>query len=98
MRWQTDLDGQTREIAIIRVALLNRLDYAFNQHVPRHTAPEGMSDELCHAIKDWQASTLFDAKQRAVLAYADAMTLNVQGRTMCSTRLSRTSTRSKSSS
>jgi alkylhydroperoxidase family enzyme len=78
VRWQTQLDGQTREIAIIRIGLLNKLDYVFQQHVPRHTAPEGLTDAQCKALKDWQASDAFDAKQRAVLALTDAMTCDVQ--------------------
>lgn len=78
VRWQTGLDGQTREIAIIRIGLLNKLDYVFQQHVPKHSAPEGLTEAQCEALKDWQASDAFDARQRAVLAFTDAMTCDVQ--------------------
>ena len=76
-RWKTELDGVTREIAIIRVALLNGVDYVVNAHVPAYTAPEGMSQELCDALADWERSPLFTDAQRATLAYTDAMTRHV---------------------
>ena len=78
VRWKTALDGQTREIVIIRVGLLNRVDYVFNAHVPKYAVQEGLTVAQCHSLKDWENSPLFDAKQRAILAYTDAMTRNVQ--------------------
>lgn len=78
VRWQTDLDGKIREIAIIRIGILNRVDYVIKAHVPAFAVREGLSVEQCTALNDWQSSTLFDAQQRAALAYADAMTREVQ--------------------
>ena len=78
VRWKTELDGQTREIVIIRVGLLNRVDYVFNAHVPKYAVQEGLTVEQCHALKDWSSSPLFDVKQRAILAYTDAMTRDIQ--------------------
>ncbi len=76
-RFATALDGRLREIAIIRVGYLNRTDYVVKQHVPELSAPEGLSQAECDALADWQKSPLFSARERAGLAYADAMTRDV---------------------
>lgn len=78
VRWKTELDGQTREIVTIRIGILNRCDYVFKAHVPAYTAPEGLTREQCDALAAWRNSTLFDARQRAALAYTDAMTRDIQ--------------------
>ncbi|HVY58672.1 MAG TPA: carboxymuconolactone decarboxylase family protein [Xanthobacteraceae bacterium] len=77
VRWKTQLDGRLRELVIIRIAILNRTDYVLNQHVPHLALADGVSEEECAALNDWQASPLFDARERAVLAYTDAMTRDV---------------------
>ncbi len=76
-RFKSALDGRLREIAIIRVAWLNRTSYVRNQHVPQLSAPEGLSQAECDALADWQNSHFFSARERAALAYADAMTRQV---------------------
>jgi len=78
VRWQTQLDGQTRELAIIRIGYLNRVDYVLAQHVPAYALQEGLTQEQCDALADWAPSPLFDAKQRAILAYTDSMTRDIQ--------------------
>ena len=78
VRWQTQLDGQTRELAIIRIGILNRVEYVLAQLVPAYALQEGLTMEQCDALADCSSSPFFDAKQRAVLAYADAMTRDVQ--------------------
>jgi alkylhydroperoxidase family enzyme len=77
IRGQSLLDGALRELVILRVAVLNRAPYEFGQHAPVALA-EGLSQAQVDAVRDWQGSALFDARQRDVLAYADAMTLQVQ--------------------
>jgi len=77
IRGQTQLDGALRELVILRVAVLNRAPYEFAQHAPVALA-EGLTQAQVDAVAGWQASTLFDARARGVLAYADAMTLQVQ--------------------
>jgi AhpD family alkylhydroperoxidase len=74
VRWKTSLDGALRELVIIRVAILNRVDYVLNQHVPKLALAEGLTLEQCEALADWRGSRLFTDAQRAALAYADAMT------------------------
>jgi len=76
-RFRTALDGRLREIVIVRVAHLNRTAYVFKQHVPQLSAPEGLSDAECDALADWRDATTFTPRERAALAYADAMTRDV---------------------
>ena len=48
-RWQTDLDGQTREIAIYRVGVLNKVDYVVQAHHV-YALQEGLTAEQCEAL------------------------------------------------
>jgi AhpD family alkylhydroperoxidase len=77
VRQQCELPGAIREMVIMRIAHLNGAPYEAEQHAPLARA-EGMSDAQIEALNDWQGSSLFDARQRAVLSYCDAMTRNVQ--------------------
>jgi 4-carboxymuconolactone decarboxylase len=77
VRWRTQLGGRLREMVIIRIALLNRAQYIITQHVPKLALAEGLSEAECEALSDWRNSTLFNESDRAVLAYADAMTRDV---------------------
>jgi 4-carboxymuconolactone decarboxylase len=77
-RYKTALDGRLREIAIIRVAYLNRVAYVVKQHVPQLSVPEGLSVVESEALADWQNSDVFDARERAALAYTDAMSRDIQ--------------------
>jgi AhpD family alkylhydroperoxidase len=77
IRGQMQLDGALRELVILRVAVLNRAPYEFAQHAPVALA-EGVSQPQLDAVRAWQDSALFDARERAVLAYTDAMTQQVQ--------------------
>jgi len=76
-RFKTALDGRLREIVIIRVGFLNRTDYVVKQHVPALALPEGLSEAECAALADWHNSQFFSARERAVLAFADAMTREI---------------------
>ena len=76
-RSKTALDGRLREIVIVRVGYLNRTRYVVSQHVPELTAPEGLRPDECDALADWRSSKFFDARERAALAYADAMTRDI---------------------
>jgi 4-carboxymuconolactone decarboxylase len=77
VRHKTRLSGRLREIVIIRIALINRVDYVIAQHVPKLALADGVSLAECEALRDWQASGLFSGEERAALAYADAMTREV---------------------
>ncbi len=77
IRGETVLDGALRELVILRVAVLNRAPYEFAQHAPVALA-EGLSQAQVGAVRAWQDSARFGARARDVLAYTDAMTLQVQ--------------------
>ena len=77
VRWKTQLDGRLREIVIIRIAYLNDVPYVIRQHVPQLAEAEGVTPEEWEALKDWENSPLFDARERAALAFADSMTRDV---------------------
>ncbi len=77
VRAETVLDGSLRELVILLVAVLNRAPYEFAQHAPVALA-EGLSQPQIDAVCAWRASALFDPLQRDVLAYAEAMTVQVQ--------------------
>jgi len=76
-RFKSALDGRLREIVIIRVGYLNETEYVVKQHVPQLSVPEGLSEAESGALVDWQKSKFFDARERAALAYADAMTRDI---------------------
>ena len=77
VRWGTEIDGRLREIVIIRLGHLVGSAYILRQHVPALAAGEGMSEAECDALRDWRPSGLFDDRERATLAYVDAMTLEL---------------------
>src|SRR5438128_5987895 len=74
VRYGTEIDGQCRELAVIRVAILNNGKYVIHAHGPVYALKEGPTPEQVEALFDWKASRLFTDKQRALLAYTDAMT------------------------
>jgi AhpD family alkylhydroperoxidase len=76
IRHQSLLDGAVRELVIMRVALINGAPYEAEQHAPI-ARKEGVSQAKLDALGEWQACSLFDAKERAVLDYTDAMTRHV---------------------
>jgi alkylhydroperoxidase family enzyme len=77
VRYGTEIDGQCRELAVIRVAILNNVEYVQRAHGPAYALKEGLTPEQVTAIADWQSSRLFTDKQRALLDYTDAMTRNI---------------------
>ena len=77
VRYGTDIDGQSREIAVIRVAVLNKVEYVLRAHGPAYALKEGLTPAQVEALADWRASDLFSGKQRALLAYTDAITREI---------------------
>lgn len=80
VRHQTALDGQSRELAVMRVAILNGVDYILRAHGPTYALKEGLTPDQVEALADWRASRLFNNQQRALLAYVDAMTRDIEVR------------------
>jgi AhpD family alkylhydroperoxidase len=77
IRQKTSLSGALRELIIMRVALLNNAPYEADQHAPI-ALQEGVSQAKLDALGDWRSCPLFDERERAVLAYTDAMTRQIQ--------------------
>jgi len=77
VRYGTEIDGRSRELAVIRVAILNNVEYVVRAHGPAYALKEGLTPEQVEAVGDWKGSSLFDAQQRALLAYTDAMTRDI---------------------
>jgi AhpD family alkylhydroperoxidase len=71
------LPGGLREMIIIRIASLNNAPYEADQHVPI-ALKEGVPQAQLDALAAWRDSALFSSKERAVLAYVDAMTRQIQ--------------------
>ena len=78
VRWKIGLEGRLRELVIIRIGYLNRVDYVIKQHVPELAEAEGLTIAQCNALAEWESSSLFSDSDRAVLAYTDAMSRNIQ--------------------
>lgn len=77
VRYGSEIDGQCRELAVIRVAILNDVEYVQRAHGPAYALKEGLTPEQVRDIADWPASALFTDRQRALLAYTDAMTREI---------------------
>ncbi len=77
IRQQCRLPGRYRELAILRVAVLNRAAYEFDAHVP-FALKEGFSRPELDTLKQDREPAGLTGPDRAVLAYADAMTRNVE--------------------
>jgi Uncharacterized conserved protein len=77
IRQKSTLPGDLRELVIMRVAVLNGAPYEADQHAPI-ALKEGITQAQLDALDKWQESDLFGERERAVLAYTDAMTRQVQ--------------------
>ncbi|MBK6320459.1 MAG: carboxymuconolactone decarboxylase family protein [Dehalococcoidia bacterium] len=66
------LDIATRELAILRTAILHHSLYEWHQHV--HIGRRaGLSDGRILALHHWRASDAFTGPERALLEYVDAL-------------------------
>ncbi|HXG51570.1 MAG TPA: carboxymuconolactone decarboxylase family protein [candidate division Zixibacteria bacterium] len=79
VRWRTEIDGRCRELAVIRIALLNKVDYVVRAHAPAYALREGLTPRQVEGLADWERSpSLYSERERALLAYVDAMTTTVE--------------------
>jgi AhpD family alkylhydroperoxidase len=77
VRYGTEIDGKCRELAVIRVAILNNVEYVVRAHGPAYALKEGLTPAQVEALADWRSSNLYSDKQRALLGYVDAMTHDI---------------------
>jgi AhpD family alkylhydroperoxidase len=76
VRWKSTLPGKIRELVMCRVAAINDAPYEWEAHAPL-ALREGATQAQLDALRDWEGSNVFDAAERAALAYCDAMTRKV---------------------
>jgi alkylhydroperoxidase family enzyme len=72
LRFDVVTPAPLRELAILRTGQILHSDYELDQHIPLAKACD-ITDAQIAALPDWRASTLFDEKQRALLAYTEAV-------------------------
>ena len=70
LRNETSVERVWIEIAIVRAAQHAKGEYELQQHNPM-LLKEGFAREKLDALTEWQSSKLFDARERALLAYTD---------------------------
>jgi alkylhydroperoxidase family enzyme len=68
------LDGAIRELAIMRAGFTQGSRFVFSQHC-KAARRFGVPDEKIEAVRFWSVSDAFDARERAVLAWTDALIL-----------------------
>lgn len=76
IRQNSTISGECRELAILRVAIVNDAEYEYRAHIP-FALKEGIAQQQIDALGKWRESGLFSDAQRAVLAYTDAMTREI---------------------
>jgi AhpD family alkylhydroperoxidase len=78
IRQKTKLSPKLRELIMLRVAVLNRAPYEFDSHRP-HALAAGVTQAQLDALQSQALNaSLFSPLEMAVLAYADAMTRDIQ--------------------
>ena len=77
IRFNTSLDDQARELAIMRVSQLNGADYQFQIHAEKYAPEAGITPQQVAALDGSANSSLFQPSHRALLAYTDAMTVKI---------------------
>ncbi len=68
------LDPVLRELAQTRAGWGKASQFVFSQHC-KSLRGLGVSEERIAAVPHWQVATCFDERERAVMAYADALVL-----------------------
>ena len=68
------LDPKVRELGILRTGYVQGSQFVFSQHCKAARA-FGLTEDQVAGIRHWQVADCFDAKERAVLAWTDALIL-----------------------
>jgi 4-carboxymuconolactone decarboxylase len=77
VRFGTRLDDRVRELVIMRVAALTGCEYVWQVHEAQYAAAAGVTPQQVAALREGSRSSIFDARERALLAYVEAMTRDV---------------------
>jgi 4-carboxymuconolactone decarboxylase len=76
IRNRASLPARFRELAILRIAMLNGAHYEFDAHVP-HALNARVPEEAINALREGKLSEQLTAFDRLVLELADAMTREI---------------------
>jgi AhpD family alkylhydroperoxidase len=76
VRNRSSVPAGLRELAILRVAVLNGADYEFDAHVP-HAKKGGMSDAAIAAVRESGIAAVFSPVERLVIGLTDCMTREI---------------------
>lgn len=77
VRNQSTVPANLRELAILRVAVLNRATFEFDAHVT-HARQAGVSDDKIDAVRTSTDSNLYSPLERLTLELSDAMTRDIE--------------------
>ena len=77
VRNRSSVPAALRELAILRVAVLNDAPYEFDAHVP-HALKAGMSQAKVDAVRESAIARQFDPLERMVLDLTDCMTRKIE--------------------
>jgi alkylhydroperoxidase family enzyme len=66
-----------RELAILRVGLINKANYEWTQHVPI-ALRAGVRQEQIDDLADWENSSQFNSTEKAILRYTDEETIDIR--------------------
>jgi alkylhydroperoxidase family enzyme len=75
IRQKASLSARIRELAIMRIAVINGADYEFRAHEPFALA-EGITPRQIDGLREGR-NELFNEVEQAVLAYTDSMTREI---------------------
>ena len=75
---QSGLDAKLRELIKIRASQINGCAFCLAMHT-RDARKLGESDERMHLLDAWREAPVFNARERAALAWTEAITLVTQG-------------------
>lgn len=70
LRYEAGVDQDLRELVILRIAHITGSDYEWAHHCAL-AEDAGLSQTQIRAVKEWESSTKFDARQRLVMGLAD---------------------------
>jgi alkylhydroperoxidase family enzyme len=72
-----EVPADLRELAILRVGVLDKSEYEFTQHTAIGLKC-GLTQKKIDDLKNWGASKEFNEKERAVLEYTDEIAQNIK--------------------
>ena len=76
VRWKTTLSSRIREIATIRVAVLNHCRYVIDVHLANFAKQDGLTDEECLALLQTKVTNdVFSESDLAIIHYVDTLTM-----------------------